>query len=255
MADQPPSSPRRIVAALGLSVVAGFVDAFSYLTLSNVYTATMSGNTVLIAVHGTAGETPAALLHAFTIGVFVLGLLVSAVAIELGQRCGVRRVFAMALAIEAACLAAFALWGAAFVEGGALGTPRQPHWPLYALIALTGMAMGIQNTSLRMAGILTIFTTHVTGTLTRFGEQLVNCGFALADRRARRGSRNDTPPSAYLGNAAFSGGLWLAFFAGALLSAEMLPRWGIGLVLCLPIGALVVVAAADLIRPMAEPKR
>jgi len=31
--------------------------------------------------------------------------------------------------------------------------------------------MGTQNTSLRMAGILAIFTTHVTGTLTHFGEQ------------------------------------------------------------------------------------
>ena len=252
MADPPPSSPRRIAAAIVLSIVAGFVDAFSYLTLSNVYTATMSGNTVLIAVHGATGKTPAALVHAFTIGVFVLGLLVSSVAIELGLRHGFRRVLAMALALEAACLGAFALWGAGLVEGGALGTPRQPHWPLYALIALTGVAMGTQNTSLRMAGILTIFTTHVTGTITRFGEQLVNFGFALANGGDRHGSNR---PSAYLGNAAFSGGIWLAFFAGALLASEMLPRWGVGLVLCLPIGALAVVAAADLLRPMAEPKR
>lgn len=244
MADHPPLTARRIIVGAALTAVGGFVDCFSYLTLSRVYTATMSGNTVLIAVHGGNGETSAALVHAFTVGTFVLGLLASSIGIELGLRRGVRRVLALALAVEAVCLAAFSWWGAPLVASGGTGTADAPHWPLYALIALTAVAMGVQNTSLRMAGILAVFTTHVTGTLTRTGEQLV--GYLFARREERR--------APMLAQAAFSAGLWLTFFLGALLASELLPRLGIGRSLLAPIAVLLIVIALDLRRPFAEPR-
>jgi uncharacterized membrane protein YoaK (UPF0700 family) len=243
MADHPPLTLRRIAVGAALTAVGGFVDCFSYLTLSRVYTATMSGNTVLIAVHGGDGETSAALVHAYTVGAFVLGLLASSIGIELGLRRGVRRVLALALAVEAACLAAFAWWGAPLVATGGAGTADTPHWPLYVLIALTAVAMGTQNTSLRMAGILAVFTTHVTGTLTRMGEQLVSYLFARREER----------PAPMLAQAAFSAGLWLTFFLGALLASELLPRLGIAGTLLVPITALLLVIALDLLRPVAEP--
>jgi uncharacterized membrane protein YoaK (UPF0700 family) len=242
MADTPPLTARRVFVGTVLTAVGGFVDCFSFLTLGSVYAATMSGNTVLVAVHAGKGETSSALFHAYAIGVFMLGLLVSAGAIELGLRRGFRRVLALALAIEAACLAALALWGAPLLASGAAGTPQQPHWPLYALLALAAIAMGTQNTSLRMAGILSVFTTHVTGTLTRLGEQLVAALFA----------RSAAAMSANLASAGFSAGLLLAFLLGAFVASELLPLWGMGEVLALPIGLLFVVIAADLQRPFAE---
>ena len=66
---------------------------------------------------------------------------------------------ALAPAIEAACLAAVALRGAPWPTTGLEDAARQPQRPLFALIALNAIAMGTQNTSLRMAGILAIFTT------------------------------------------------------------------------------------------------
>src|SRR5690349_15997857 len=102
MADHPNLTTRRVLVGTALTSVGGFVDCFSYLTLSRVYTATMSGNTVLIAVHGGRGEPNQALLHAYTVGIFVIGLLVSSIGIELGLRRGIRRVLAMALLIEVA---------------------------------------------------------------------------------------------------------------------------------------------------------
>jgi uncharacterized membrane protein YoaK (UPF0700 family) len=241
--DHPPLTPRRVLAALALTGVGGFVDAFSYMVLSHVYTATMSGNTVLIAVDRAAGDTSSAILHAYTVGVFVVGLLLSAGAIELGLRRGVRRVLAVALAIEAACLAALAFWGAPLLASGAAG--KAPQGALYLLLAFAALAMGTQNTSLRMAGVLTIFTTHVTGTLTRLGEQLVALVFAFADRR--RGAQ----PLANAAQIGFSAGLWLAFLVGALAASEALPRWGIGASLAFPIAALALIAAIDLARPLA----
>lgn len=242
--QHPPLTAGRIAVGTVLTAVGGYVDCFGYLTLSRVYTAQMSGNTVLIAVHGGHGETASALVHAYTIGVFMLGLLVSSLGIELGLRRGMRRVLAIALAIETACLAAIALWGAPLLASGAVGTAAAPGWPLYALLALTAIAMGTQNTSLRMAGILAVFTTHVTGTLTRLTEQLAE--YLLP----REGARSRRP----LAQAGFSAALWLAFLLGALLASELLPRQGPSAVLLLPIAVLLVVIATDLYRPFAEPR-
>lgn len=238
-------TPRRVAIGAALTAVGGYVDCFGYLTLSQVYTAQMSGNTVLIAVHGGRGETASALVHAYTIGVFMLGLLASGIGIEIGLRRGMRRVLALALIIEAACLAAILVWGAPLLAAHDVGTADAPRWPLYLLIALTAVAMGTQNTSLRMAGILAVFTTHVTGTLTRLSEQLI--AFALPREGGRRSRRDLT-------RAGFSAALWLAFFLGALAASELLPRWGPGPVLLPPIGVLLIVIAADLARPLAKPR-
>jgi uncharacterized membrane protein YoaK (UPF0700 family) len=250
--EHPPLTRRRIAVALILSLVAGFVDVFSYLVLSGVYTATMSGNTVLIAVHGAAGQVATAWLYATTIAAFVIGLMVSSIAIEIGLRHGISRVLALALTLEAACLAVIALWGVPLVANGAAGMTLEPRAPLYLLVGLSAIAMGTQNTSLRMAGILTIFTTHVTGTLTRFGEQLVNYGFALSDRLRRRAV---TPAPAFtLRQAAFSAALWFAFLTGAGTASTLTPRWGAAAALGIPIALLALVAGIDLLRPLAKPR-
>jgi uncharacterized membrane protein YoaK (UPF0700 family) len=172
---QPELSPRRVGVALALTAVAGFVDVFSWLELSHVYAATASGNTVLIAVHAAAGEGAAALLYAFTV--------------ELSLRQGFRRVLAPALMIEAAALVALGLRGARFIASGAIGSAEQPQAPLFLLLALAALTMGVQNTSLRMAGVVGVFTTHVTGTLTRFGEALVKYLFSRFGRPFRDSDR------------------------------------------------------------------
>jgi uncharacterized membrane protein YoaK (UPF0700 family) len=82
-----------VVVAVSLTLAAGFVDAFGFLTLSGVYTANMSGNTVLIGVHALTDRANA-LLHAFTIAMFVVGLVTSGVIIEAGLRRRIRRSFA-----------------------------------------------------------------------------------------------------------------------------------------------------------------
>jgi uncharacterized membrane protein YoaK (UPF0700 family) len=116
-----------VAVAVALTVSAGYVDAFGFLTLGGVYTANMSGNTILVGVYPFAGEDSAA-LHAFTIGMFVLGLIASGVVIEAGRRSGIRRSFALAMAIEALLLAGLLVfgWVAAEQAYGATG-----GWRLY----------------------------------------------------------------------------------------------------------------------------
>jgi uncharacterized membrane protein YoaK (UPF0700 family) len=237
---------RRAAVALALTTIGGFVDAFGFLALSNVYTANMSGNTVQLAVHAGSGGWGTAGLHAYTVAMFLAGLIVSGIVIELGIRWHVRRLLAAAMAIEGALLVAFALLGSDLLRGGAAASGPE-GWPLYLLIAVAAVAMGIQNTTLRMAGILRVYTTHVTGTITQFSEAMVDWLFA----RGRRERQSDPgegrqPPGR---RALLMAGLWLGFLAGAVLAAVLRPLWGMA-ALGLPIAGVATVGLADLLHPL-----
>lgn len=189
----------------------------------------MSGNAVLAAVHAAAGDRGAALLQLFTIGMFLAGLVLSGITIEAARRARIRRLLAAAMLVEAALLIAFA---AALGPGTKIGAPRP------VLLALAAAAMGCQNTALRMAGILGVYTTHVTGTLTRLSEDLV--AWAWSTRPARGWAE--------IGRSA---ALFAGFAAGALAGALLAPSWGGGAAMGLPILLVLAVAAADLARPFA----
>ena len=74
-----PSSPHpqlRITASMLLLVgIAGCFDAISYLGLGHVFTANMTGNTVLLALKIGQGDLSAALLYLCALGGFSLGVL------------------------------------------------------------------------------------------------------------------------------------------------------------------------------------
>lgn len=237
-------SPRRVTAAVALTFAAGLVDGYGYLALSKVYIANMSGNTVQLALKAVAGDGRAALVHGFTVAMFMVGLLVGGALIETGLRQRMRRVVAMALALELAALAAFIVL--------APGPPdkTQPLGLLLSRIAAAAVAMGLQNTSLRMAGMLTTFTTHVTGTLTRFSEDIIACTIG-------RGGRPPIEDPGHGRAALLSGCLWIAFVIGVTVAALLMPRVG-RIALVIPFGIVCAVVAIDLAAPMAampDPKK
>jgi uncharacterized membrane protein YoaK (UPF0700 family) len=237
------------VAALCLTFGAGFVDAFGYLTLSNVYTANLSGNTVLIAVKSATGQGPAALLHAYTIGMFLIGLLASGILIEIAIRQRFRRVLAAAMALEAILLIGFTVFAGTVAAVGAGGPAG---WHLYVLLAIAAIAMGAQNTSLRMAGILSVYTTHVTGAVTRFSEHAVAWMFALIDQRKPSGDdRSRRRPGHELGQALLAAAIWIAFLGGAVFAGYLAPRWGLR-ALAWPIAIVILVGVIDCVCPLAR---
>jgi uncharacterized membrane protein YoaK (UPF0700 family) len=247
-AAPPTSSVRDVIVAIALTLAGGFVDAFGFLTLSGVYTANMSGNTVLVGVR-VLSDGSTALLHAFTIAMFVLGLLASGVIIKAGLRRRIRLILALAMTVEALFLLVFLAWGHEFmpVSGSA-------HLPLYPPIALAAMAMGIQNTSLRMAGVLGVYTTHVTGTITRFSEFVIDWSFARRDC-ATGADEAGARVAASRRGALTSAGLWSGFLTGAVLASYLHPRWQIQALL-VPLAIVVAVGIADAASPLtrtAEP--
>src|ERR1700746_2593899 len=105
---------------LALTWAAGNIDAISYFGLGHVFTAMMTGNTVLLGLALAQGEVLAALrsilaLVGFSVGVFVGALIVE----RESQPPDWPAVVTNAIALEAVFLAIFA--GTSFLTGGAGG--------------------------------------------------------------------------------------------------------------------------------------
>ena len=153
---------RRDALVLLLAWAAGSVDAIGFLGLHHVFTANMTGNTVLLGLSLGQGHGLAALSNVMALAGFMLGVGLGAMIVEKGAKAGVwdRRVTA-ALFLEALMLVAFTLlWH--LTPGGEQRSPAA----LYSLIALSALAMGIQSAAVRRLNLPGVATTYVTGTIT-----------------------------------------------------------------------------------------
>ncbi|MFE4970204.1 YoaK family protein [Streptomyces sp. NPDC056660] len=177
---------------LALTVVTGLVDAFSYLVLGHVFVANMTGNVVFsgFAIAGAAGFSLAAslaALAAFGVGALLGGRIAHRARAHRG------RVLRRALVLETVLF--LAAYGVA-----RYGAPLDTAGTRYELIALLGLAMGVQNATARALAVPDLTTTVLTLTIT---------GMA-SDSKAAGGGGGRT------GRRALS---VLAMFAGALIGA------------------------------------
>ena len=247
----------KTLVAVVLTFVAGYVDAVGWLTLDRIFTAQMSGNTVLLAVHLVQREWGHASLQAETIAAFFLGLVVTGSVIELGMRQHVRRIFVAAIAVEVLLLAAFAIAGDLLLEISRGETDR-PEPSTYVLIAMVAFAMGTQNTSLRMAGILSVFTTHVTGAITGFSEEIIVSVFSIlrsGTRRHSRGFASEALRNSHRTasrNMVRSMALLAGFFLGALAGAALLRSATLAIAMVVPLVLLAGVGAFDWVKPLTK---
>jgi uncharacterized membrane protein YoaK (UPF0700 family) len=139
-----------------LSVAAGCVDAVSYLGLGHIFTANMTGNTVLLGLSLGQADWQAALHSGVALVGFIVGVALGTV-ISGGdsERQSVWPIKVTAtLAVELAVLAAVAC--GLYLAGGAA----------QALVFLAALAMGLQSTAVQRLGIPGVATTYITGTLT-----------------------------------------------------------------------------------------
>src|SRR5213592_2877698 len=148
-------SPEPILAPLllGLTVVTGLVDAVSYLALGHVFTANMTGNVVFLGFAAAGGNGLSAPQSGTAVVAFLLGAVIGG-RMATGMSGGPRhRWTGVAFRAEAALLfAAMAL---------AIEPTR-----VYAVIALTALAMGIRNATARRLAVPDLTTTVLTLTLT-----------------------------------------------------------------------------------------
>jgi len=168
---------RRDFLLVALTFAAGSVDAVALLRL-DVFTAVMTGNIVLLGLAVGQGAFGNALrsviaLVAYGVGVVVGARIVGAVAIESHWSPSVTRALAIEWLLQVAFLIGWLLTGAHPDGAGAA-----------ALIAFSGVAMGIQAATAR-ALAPAMSTTYVTGTLTGLLSELSALGAVSGDRRRR----------------------------------------------------------------------
>jgi uncharacterized membrane protein YoaK (UPF0700 family) len=143
---------------VGLTVVTGLVDAFSYLALGHVFVANMTGNVVFLAfaLSGARGFSLAASLLA--IGAFSLGALTGGrLSVRLGHHRG--HLVAVVSTVEVALVATATIVVSDVATPGA-GAAR------YVLIAVLSLAMGAQNAMARRLAVPDLTTTVLTLTIT-----------------------------------------------------------------------------------------
>ena len=146
---------------LGLTVVTGLVDAFSYLTLGHVFVANMTGNVVflafsLVGVNGFSIGGSLIALGAFILGAFGGGMVSSRLGTQLGH------LLSLGTGLQMLFLAA------SLVLATLSGNPSSGGYR-YGLITSLAIAMGIQNATARRLAVPDLTTTVLTMTLTGLG--------------------------------------------------------------------------------------
>lgn len=149
-----------------LASVAGSVDVMSYYRLDHVFTANMTGNTILLGLAIGQGKLASSLHSLAALAGFFTGAVAGALIVE-NKKKGWSYYIALSVGIE--CFIIFIL-ALIWFESGA--TIRNPI--LYISILLSAIAMGIQSATIRHLNIPGVVTTFITGTITSIGMSAVS---------------------------------------------------------------------------------
>jgi len=138
----------------------GLIDAISYLALGHVFTANMTGNVVFLAF-AVAGAPGLSITRSLTALVsFLIGALIGGrAATRFSERVRPNWI-TTALIMESALLLVATLAAIGFLDSSG------SSFPLYSIIVLTALAMGIRNATVRKMAIPDLTTTVLTLTIT-----------------------------------------------------------------------------------------
>jgi len=145
---------RAIALAIGLSCLAGYVDASGVLATGGVFVSFMSGNSTRLSIAFAESRFDYFAAVLGVIGLFVIGVMIgTAVSRLAGEKRKPRVLVAVGLLLFVAAL------------GHSFGLT-------YLSTGFMVLAMGAENAVFQRDGEVTIGLTYMTGTLVRLGQQL-----------------------------------------------------------------------------------
>lgn len=217
---------RRRVTVLLFTFAAGSVDAIVYLR-GHVFTANMTGNSVLLGIAIGEGRGPAAATSLIALIAFIAGVLLGAfLAGEGGDKVKTFTAVRREVFVEAAVLALFA------------ATCLAPPSPsagssLLLVISTSGIAMGMQSAAVKRLSLPGIATTYITGTITSLFSGLVHHWRTHKAHSAPHSGLKAAGNPAHTGPASPSmrhslglqAEVFLSYTVAALVSAALHTRW------------------------------
>lgn len=154
------------IMLLLLACVAGSIDVMSYFRLEHVFTANMTGNTILLGLSIGQGKLASSLHSLAALAGFIAGAFAGALIVE-NKKKGWSYYITLSVGIE--CFIIFILALIWFEES----TPLD-NTILYISILISAIAMGIQSATIRHLNIPGVVTTFITGTITSIGMSAVS---------------------------------------------------------------------------------
>ena len=225
-----------------LSLAAASLDAISYLGLGRVFTAMMTGNTVLLGLALAQGEVLAALRSILALIGFAIGVFVGAIIVERESEPEEwPAAVTAALAFEAMILIIFAANFTLF--GNTL------EGIVYLLIILAAFAMGVQSAAVRRLGVPGIATTYITGTLTSLMIDLLGWLRSIAAQfpTSTTAGSNNVEKMPWDQRVSLLAGVVTIYCFGALIGG-ILQVYSAPLAPLFPLGAVILVVVNAVIR-------
>ncbi len=241
----------KVGTALTLTSIGGFVDAVGYIALFQIFTANMSGNSIHVGINLGDSNFSNLLRPACAIVAYVTGMVLTRIAMTLAARHHVQRIASSTLAIEALLLVLFARATPAMKLGQLVDLNSAVY---FSLVALLAFAMGVQTATMTHVGAMTVYTTFVTGTLTKFTESLTRALFWSYDQAKQAGkSMSDivrlSPKQKDVRETTFLAATWMCYVVGAAIGTLTKRRWELR-ALYLPVMVLIVFIVIDQFRPI-----
>lgn len=140
--------------AVGLSCLAGFVDALGYLSLGGYFVSFMSGNTTRLGI-GLAQGLPGAAVAGAMIAAFLLGVMTGTLVGRAPQHRASRILLLVAILLSLGALL------------GRMGAS-------FAAAMTMAAAMGAENAVFEKEGEVQVGVTYMTGTLVKFAQHLAH---------------------------------------------------------------------------------
>lgn len=205
-----PAIATRNTLLLLLACAGGAVDAVSYMELGRVFTANMTGNTVLLGLALVEADGQAIVRSALALTGFLVGGALGSWIVAQGRPAGIwPTTVTLALVLEWAFLIVFAVgWQ---YTSSTSPTPAASA----ALIVLSALAMGVQSAAARHLDVSGIATTYITGTLTSLVARLVSWAGVVG---ARFNPIQSPQPARGTGLLA---AVWLIYLGGAIVAGAV----------------------------------
>lgn len=221
---------RPLTAAVVLAGVAGYVDAFVFLRVAQVFIANQSGNLIVGGMAIGGSEVGDLVLPAVSVLAYIGGAALAAALFDRPSRQGRRRLFDTVAGVIVVLLAAWV--GLAVAGEGRHVGPRTAL--VVTIVAATALSMGALATAVRRAGGVSVLTTASTGAITSIGVELGRHRGAIDPMARTRIVRTASVVGGYVGGAA--GAALLADHTSFGPELLVLPCVAMGLMLASQLG-------------------